>query len=453
MNLLHAATMMVALSATGASSNETVLLDFGADWCGYCRQMEPILSQLSAEGYPVRKVNVDHDHALAEKYGVQGLPCFVMVVGGKEVDRVVGATDRTRLTAMFRRNGVTPDGKSARAPALLAEAPARPIKFPRSDAADEDAADAAADPRSNRLIRSSVRLHITDRTGISCGSGTIIDAREGEALILTCGHMFRDSDENSRIAVDLFGPRAPQHVAGRLIDYDLASEIGILSIETKYPVEVASVAPRSYKIHKGDDVTSVGCDGGGDCTAKETTIKSINRYGGAANLQVGFQPVQGRSGGGLFTSDGQIIGICNAGDPADNEGVFTHLSVIHDALDRAGLTFVYRNREDSKLAQLADASRPRRDRQLELAAVREPIPESRDLAARRIEPARAGTDDTAALVPLRDVSPDAEVICIVRQHGQAKAQNEIVVIDHASPAFLRQLNDERRQQQIPTSAR
>src|SRR5215831_4422983 len=76
-----------------ATASDTVLLDFGADWCGYCRQMEPVIGQLAAMGYPVRKVNADRGRALADKYGVQGLPCFVMLVDGREVDRFVGTSD------------------------------------------------------------------------------------------------------------------------------------------------------------------------------------------------------------------------------------------------------------------------------------------------------------------------------------------------------------------------
>ncbi len=84
---------------------------------------------------------------------------------------------------------------------------------------------------------------------------------------------------------------------------------------------------------------SVGCDGGADATVRETVVKSINRYSGPANLQVGFQPVQGRSGGGLFTPEGLVVGVCNAGDPEDNEGEFSHLSVVEEMMDtkRAGV--------------------------------------------------------------------------------------------------------------------
>ena len=53
---------MVAIALTGGP-NDTVLLDFYADWCGPCRSMMPTVEQLSAQGYPVRRVNVDQDRA------------------------------------------------------------------------------------------------------------------------------------------------------------------------------------------------------------------------------------------------------------------------------------------------------------------------------------------------------------------------------------------------------
>ncbi len=75
--------------------------------------MDSTVSGLLAEGYPVRRVNVDQERNLANRYGVQGIPCFVMVVNGREVDRTVGVTDSGRLEAMFTRNGVSPEVNAA----------------------------------------------------------------------------------------------------------------------------------------------------------------------------------------------------------------------------------------------------------------------------------------------------------------------------------------------------
>ena len=97
-----------------------------------------------------------------------------------------------------------------------------------------------------------------------------------------------------------------------------------------------------------DTVISVGCDGGADATPRETHVTSINRYVSAPNLQVAFQPVQGRSGGGLFTSDGFVVGVCYAADPEAGEGLFAALPALHALLDREGLTFVYKEGRRSR---------------------------------------------------------------------------------------------------------
>ena len=72
---------LVAFSLLGAS--DTVLVDFSADWCGPCRQMEPTVNQLMAAGYPIRKVNIDRERELAALYHVQSIPCFVLLVDGQ----------------------------------------------------------------------------------------------------------------------------------------------------------------------------------------------------------------------------------------------------------------------------------------------------------------------------------------------------------------------------------
>ncbi len=399
MNLacLAAAFLSVCSPGDASASNQTMLLDFRADWCGPCRSMDPVVGQLVGEGYPVRRVNIDQERELATRFNVQGIPCFVMLVNGKEVDRVVGATDPSRLQAMFSRNGVGPGLNNVRGQSPSSSAPVvKAVPFPSPDrrgllsgmtrpsitpsANSSDAMPSGrmveldpitisksnppaddAQSASDKLIRASVRLRIEDDKGNSVGSGTVIDARDGEALIITCGHVFRDAAKGGRILVDLFGPGAPQNVAGHLIDYDLQAEVGLIRIETAYPVVAARIAPLGYTVQTGDKVISVGCDGGADATIKETHVTSINRYSGAKNLEVAFQPVQGRSGGGLFTPDGMVVGVCYAADPEANEGLFAALPALCDELDKSGLDFVYRGQRNastkpaSKNGELASA--------------------------------------------------------------------------------------------------
>ena len=88
------------LAATGAG--ETILYDFQADYCGPCKMMEPVVRQLAAEGYPIRQVDVQRDPALAQRYRVTNIPCFVLVVNGQERGRLVGATGYQQLAGLFR---------------------------------------------------------------------------------------------------------------------------------------------------------------------------------------------------------------------------------------------------------------------------------------------------------------------------------------------------------------
>ena len=96
----HLATLLLAVAGVG---NDTVLLDFYADWCGPCRTMEPVVSQLIAAGHPIRRVNVGQDRQLAARYRVTSIPCYVLLVNGQEVDRLVGASGAGEIEALLAK--------------------------------------------------------------------------------------------------------------------------------------------------------------------------------------------------------------------------------------------------------------------------------------------------------------------------------------------------------------
>jgi len=419
---LWQAAVWCVLSTAGS---ETVLLDFYADWCGPCRAMNPVLEQLARRGYPIRKVNIDQHPDIAARFGVRAVPCFVMLVDGREVGREVGQVSLARLEQLCllgRQNRTDPGaGRNLIAAGLSSGASGRPnalggsgggnsagspttkdglpipvvqlgvprdpavqaasangsgekVSFPASNfaAGQRLAPDSAAgfvggqSPSSGSissppnpsaslangsvteqdLLASTVRLRVSHGDSLSHGTGTIIDARQGEALILTCGHLFRDNQGAGQIEVELFGPQGVQKTPGRLIAWNDQRDLGLVSIRTPIPVRAARVAPVGYPLKKGLLVFSVGCDHGQNPTVHKTWIVSINRYLGSPNLQVADQPVSGRSGGGLFTPEGYLIGVCNAADPADREGLFSSLPAIHAQLDETRLQFVYQQPPD-----------------------------------------------------------------------------------------------------------
>ena len=77
------------------------VLDFGAKWCGPCRQMDPVMDAIAREyagRVEVSHVDVDEDRALAQRYDVRSMPTFVFVRDGREVGRVIGARSRAKMT-------------------------------------------------------------------------------------------------------------------------------------------------------------------------------------------------------------------------------------------------------------------------------------------------------------------------------------------------------------------
>lgn len=94
----------------GGSDGEDVsgatVIDFYADWCGPCKQMDPVLEELEEEfsgEVEVRKVNVDEEPGLADEYKIQYIPTYVFLdSGGREVDRIVGGCSESELRAKFQ---------------------------------------------------------------------------------------------------------------------------------------------------------------------------------------------------------------------------------------------------------------------------------------------------------------------------------------------------------------
>jgi thiol-disulfide isomerase/thioredoxin len=481
-------TAVLALAVLGGGEAETVLLDFYSDACPPCRRMDPTVRQLIAMGYPVRKLNVNQHPALASQYGVNLVPCFVMLSDGKVVDRVVGETSLAHLEQMCTRalssqraapppspSSVPIEPQPASVPILpgpgqpahpevagqAIPAPPEPPpghQPPLSDWRGGESAEAPAPgaPISSidDLIAATVRLRIEDADGHSCGSGTIIDARDGEALVLTCGHIFRDSEGKGLIEVDVFGPAGTTRVRGCLLSYDLDRDVGLVSIGTPGPVATARVAPTGYRAAKGQRVINVGCNNGDPPTARYSRVTSLDKFVGPPNLQVAGLPVQGRSGGGLFSQEGLLIGVCNAADPSDNEGLYAALASIHDQLDRARLSYVYRSggtTVDGR-GSLAAVNPPSMPKQMPQPAVLPSPAEDATVASRQLaegnlkdRPTRLTGEEAAALEEIRRrKSAGAEVICVIRSRSDPYARSEILVLNDASSAFLERLAAEAR---------
>lgn len=85
-------------------SNVPVLVEFGAVWCGPCRQIEPILEQLAVEWngkVRLAKVDVDESVKTVLQYQVMSVPTLILFVNGEACQRLSGSQPRDRLVEKF----------------------------------------------------------------------------------------------------------------------------------------------------------------------------------------------------------------------------------------------------------------------------------------------------------------------------------------------------------------
>ena len=85
------------------NSNKPVLLDFYAHWCGPCRMVGPIVSEIANERNDVKvgKINVDEQPELAAQFQVMSIPMLAVIKNGKLENQVVGYRSKEQIEAML----------------------------------------------------------------------------------------------------------------------------------------------------------------------------------------------------------------------------------------------------------------------------------------------------------------------------------------------------------------
>ena len=88
------------------STNDVpVVVDFGAEWCGPCKQLDPILEEIASENsdkLKIFKLNIDQNPMTPQKFGVRGIPTIMLFKDGQLVDQKVGSLPKSALESWIK---------------------------------------------------------------------------------------------------------------------------------------------------------------------------------------------------------------------------------------------------------------------------------------------------------------------------------------------------------------
>ena len=284
-------------SLTPAPSPPTpILLDFYADWCGPCQAAKPVVDSLASEGYAVRRVNVDENRELAARYGVESIPCFIMLERGREVDRVVGPTSVERLKLMFRGGNPQsqiPNPKSLSSlPSPLSPHPAWRYERPAGHRA------------------AVVRIYCQDdlRTR-SIGSGTLVKWG-GKVVVLTARHVVKDA---KKIVVELHDKRTHR---ATVVAVDAVWDFAVLELDAApVGVEPADVERGEAAMQAaGNRLESCGYGPDGRLACNSGLFLGYKRSAETPDGPDDWFTISGHarggdSGGGVFNERGRLVGV------------------------------------------------------------------------------------------------------------------------------------------------
>jgi RNA polymerase sigma factor (sigma-70 family) len=357
-----------AIPAPVKGLRSAVLLDFEDTRSEVSIEMRPVVARLVEAGYPIKTIDIKRSPNLVGRYQVHSFPEFILVDGsGTVLGQRLGCVHSSDLARFY--NQTLADAAEERP---VETEPARPLLAdlpldgdPQQQSEPEPS---LTDPTSPKPWATVVRIKLKlSEKEWGFGSGTVISSTDLESIILTCAHTFRlkgqpqpaPKDFKVPITVDLFDGqlvgqspamvgRAEQDVVGQAIDFDFNNNVALIRIRPGRKLPSSRVVPFGWEPTRGMKMIAVGCSHGNDATAWDTTILDprVTMSNSAtkktfSEIKCDHQPKGGRSGGGLFTTNGLVAGVCNFADPNEHVGLYAVPDAIHRLFDRNGLSSLY----------------------------------------------------------------------------------------------------------------
>ncbi len=360
MNLIAMLMLAADPAATPEQLPEVILLDFYASYCQPCQQMVPVLQKMEKDGFPIHKIDTTKQPDLLRQYKVERLPTLILLVKGKEAKRWIGPTSGAELRTAMNREAKR-----------LAEARKKSQSKPEATAGLFDQIRDGLSGSTSRDIRgqsprpssghqslpaqqATVRIHLRDGRITDVGTGTIIHSGAGQSTILTCAHIFSKVSPNAEVEVEVFHGGDILKYPGKLIGGNRDADIAFVKVAANKQFPIAKLVAPETTPQPGQPVFSMGCANGADPTQMNMRVLKYNYFEGPENITCEKDPAKGRSGGGLFNSAGELIGVCSGAFRDTKEGLYTGASAVRDLANRLSLT-IFETTEPEIFAEAEDS--------------------------------------------------------------------------------------------------
>jgi S1-C subfamily serine protease len=294
------ALWLLAMLPAAAGRGQTVLYDFYAERCPACREMSAAIDQLAADGYAVERIDVDRQPALARQYAVTSIPCFVVVEGGNEIERIVGRTSIERLKLKLHRSTAPPRLTAPQRESGGNQSP--PERRPHPAWRYEK-------PVGHRaaVVRIFCRDDVRTR---SIGSGTLVRWGAKKIVVLTARHVVADA---RKIVVELFNKKTCE---AHVLKVDAVWDCAVLELQREPEGVVAAeveLGPQAMQ-HEGSRLESCGYGPDGKLAANSGLFLGYKRSTQTPNgpddwFEISGHARPGDSGGGVFNERGRLVGV------------------------------------------------------------------------------------------------------------------------------------------------